>query len=420
MFVYSVKPGDSLYRISQKYHVSVDMLRLVNGLISPNIVPGQALLINKTIYTVQPGDSLYSIAKMAYVPLDRLKESNPGVDPNQLRPGMEVVIPDHPTYTASTFSYNYITGTNHDEAIIHDFAPYSTYYSFFEYHISIDGSLSQIDDLKAIETAWVRHTAPLATITNLTSAGFSPILASQVLNNPTVRQNLINNIYNLVSMKGYAGVNIDFEGIMAQDRDMFSTFLSELKNRLGSEGFLLTVAVPPKTNDNIPWLRGYDYGGIGSVVDIIFIMAYDWHHRGSEPGPVAPINDVRRTIEYALEKMNSRKIILGVPLYGYDWILPYKPGTLARAVSNQSAIQIATTQGTPIQYSESDQSPYFYYIDQLGQSHVVWFEDSRSMASKMELVTEYGLLGIGAWQIGLQFPEGVWLLRKFFNIRRVT
>lgn len=69
--------------------------------------------------------------------------------------------------------------------------------------------------------------------------------------------------------------------------------------------------------------------------------AYDWHHAGSEPGPVAPITEIRRTIEFTIAQVPSRKIIIGVPLYGYDWIIPYQPGTVASAISNQNAIERA-------------------------------------------------------------------------------
>ncbi len=77
---------------------------------------------------------------------------------------------------------------------------------------------------------------------------------------------------------------------------------------------MLTIAVPAKTSDNIPWLRGYDYGGIGSVVNYMFIMAYDWHHAGSEPGPVAPITEIRRTIEFTIAQVPSRKSLLSPAL----------------------------------------------------------------------------------------------------------
>src|SRR5690625_6169237 len=91
----------------------------------------------------------------------------------------------------------------------------------------------------------------------------------------------------------------------------------------------------------------------------------------SEPGPVAPINEVRNTIEFALERMDRSKVILGVPLYGYSWALPYNPGDLSKAISNQNAVNLAMSQDSPIHYSEEYASPYFYYVDERGPKHVV-------------------------------------------------
>lgn len=43
LFIYTVKPGESLFLISQKFDISVEAIRIVNGLSETNIVPGQAL-----------------------------------------------------------------------------------------------------------------------------------------------------------------------------------------------------------------------------------------------------------------------------------------------------------------------------------------------------------------------------------------
>lgn len=283
-----------------------------------------------------------------------------------------------------------------DRELINDYAPYSSSISIFEYHIAPNGDIAnQLNDAAAIETTWQRRVTPLATITNLTSGGFSTEIVHQVLNNPTARTNLVNNIYDLVSTRGYGGVTIDFEQVSAADRDLFTGFLRQLRDRLQAGGYVLTIAVPAKTSDNIPWLRGYDYGGIGAVVNYMFIMAYDWHHAGSEPGPVAPITEIRRTIEFTIAQVPSRKIIIGVPLYGYDWIIPYQPGTVASAISNQNAIERAMRYQAPIQYSAEYQSPFFRYSDQQGRTHEVWFEDVRSMSRKMQIVREYRLQAIG-------------------------
>lgn len=420
MFIHTVQPGDSLFSISRRYSTSIDQIRAVNGLEITSIVPGQALLIPLYVYTVQPNDTLISIARRAFVPLEQLRVANPSINPYYLQPGMTITIPDISNYLTGTLSFYVVRSPEMDRGLIKNFAPYSSSISLFEYHIAANGDIANdLNDLAAIEETWRNRVTPLATITNLTPEGFSTEIVHQVLNNPTARTNLVNNIVYLVSRKGYGGVNIDFERVSAQDRDLFTGFLRELRDRFAPEGYTLTIAVPAKTSEEIPWLRGYDYGGIGAVVDFMFIMAYDWHHAGSEPGPVAPITEVRRTIEFAINKVPRRKIILGVPLYGYDWIIPYQSGTIASALSNQGAIDTAMRYQSPIQYAEEYESPFFRYRDQQGQIHEVWFEDVRSMSQKMILVREYGLQAIGAWQLTLGFEPGPWLLRKFFTIKKV-
>ncbi len=151
----------------------------------------------------------------------------------------------------------------------------------------------------------------------------------------------------------------------------------------------------------------------------MFIMAYDWHHAGSEPGPVAPLTEVRQTINFAISRVPRRKVILGVPLYGYDWVIPYRPGTIGSAISNQRAMETAMKHQSVIRYSQQERSPYFRYTDENGRTHEVWFEDVRSMSEKMVLVREFGLQAIGAWQLTLGFKPGPWSLRNFFTIRKI-
>lgn len=420
MFVHTVQSGDTLFSISRRYGLPVDRIRSVNGLEETNIVPGQALLIPLYEYTVQPNDTYAVIAGKSYVSQMQLMQANPAILPNRLQAGMKVRIPDISNYLAGTLQFYVIRTPEADRALINDYAPYSSAISLFEYHFGPNGDLlNDLNDKTAIETTWKNRVRPLAVITNLTGGGFSSDLAHQVLQNSTARANLVSNIVYLATRKGYGGVNIDFERISEADRDLFTGFLRELKNRLSQHRLALTISVPAKTSEGVPWLRGYDYGGIGAVVDYMFIMAYDWHHAGSEPGAVAPLTEVRETINFTISRVPRRKVILGVPLYGYDWLIPYKPGTIGTAISNQRAVETAMKHQAAIHYSEQDRSPYFRYTDEQGRTHEVWFEDVRSMSEKMVLVREFGLQAIGAWQLTLGFNPGPWLLRKFFTIRKI-
>lgn len=126
---------------------------------------------------------------------------------------------------------------------------------------------------------------------------------------------------------------------------------------------------------------------------------------------VAPINQVRRVVEYAVTEIPTEKIDLGIPNYGYDWPLPFERGvTKAATINNVQAVRIAIREGVEIQFDELSQSPFFLYTDHTtGIEHEVWFEDVRSLQAKFNLIKEFQLRGCGYWQI-MQWFRANWLL----------
>lgn len=419
MFVYTVKTGDSLYGIGQKFTISVDTLRAVNGLTATNIVTGQALLVTSDVYVVQPGDSFWTISRMAFVPLNALMQANPGIRPENLSPGMKLNLPKIDRRLVTSFSYTQLRTPAADQALIEGHAPYLTYIALFETHFNWNGDLSPLNDSAAVLSAWRGRVTPILTVTNLSESGFNSALVHRVVNTPDVQAHLIDNMMNLATSHGYGGINIDFEGVLAADREAFVTFLQALKARTQAAGLNLSIAVPAKTDDTVPWVKGYDYEAIGAVVDLVFIMAYDWHHAGSEPGATAPIELVRRTVRYAASLIDRSKIIMGTPFYGYDWVIPYSGQTPGQAITNQAAVNLAMSEQVPINYSEADQAAYFYYTDDNGQNHVVWFEDTRSLFNKAQIVYNARLGGIGSWQLNFAMPQYPWVFTHFFQIRKV-
>lgn len=133
---------------------------------------------------------------------------------------------------------------------------------------------------------------------------------------------------------------------------------------------------------------------------------------------VAPINQVRRVVEYALTEIPAEKIDLGIPNYGYDWPLPYERGvTKAVTLGNVQAVRLAVEQGAVIEFDPTAQSPYFRYTAG-GVEHEVWFEDVRSMQAKFDLIREFGLRGCGYWQIMQWFRANWLLLYQNYYIRK--
>jgi spore germination protein YaaH len=260
-------------------------------------------------------------------------------------------------------------------------------------------------------------------ITPLDEEGkFSNELASIVLNNVAARNRLINNIYNTVLRKDYYGVDFDFEFLFPDDADEYVLLVSQMRERLNEIGAVTLVALAPKTYTEQPGLlyEGHDYKGLGEAADLALLMTYEWGYTYGPPMAVAPINNVRKVLEYGITQIPPEKILMGIPNYGYDWTLPYVQGqSVAENLSIPEAIARADGVGAQIQYDEIAQTPFYEYIDAQGRQHVVWFEDERSLRAKLELVNEYGLAGVSFWTVMDPFPAASVLLNQMFNVVKV-
>ena len=124
-------------------------------------------------------------------------------------------------------------------------------------------------------------------------------------------------------------------------------------------------------------------------------------------------------LAYALQEIPSDKISLGIPNYAYDWQLPYEQGiSQAVTVGNEQAVRIAARYNAQILFDQTAASPYFYYTDESGKAHVVWFEDVRSILAKLRLAQQQGLSRIGYWNLMRPFAQNQALLTALFSVEK--
>lgn len=416
-----IQSGETLWSIAQRYGVTTASLIQENQIDNPALIyVGQRLRIPTDFHIVKPGETLWSISIKYGVPIQDIVRVNQITNPSQLFPGQRLIIPEKVKPMIEVNAYI----TVFDQAgqqIVKEIGDYLTYLSPFSYSVKEDGTISQLQEMEILDVSRAKNVSPLLILTNFRAGKFNSDLAHAIFINEDVQENLLDNVIQVMKNKGYTGLNIDFEYLYQQDRELYNNFLKKVVSRLHPLGYSVSTAIAPKYSREQKGLlyEAHDYAAHGEIVDFVVIMTYEWGWSGGPPMAVAPISEVRKVIQYALTEMPNSKVVMGMPLYGYDWTLPFvKGGAWAKTLSPQAAVQLAAKYRVAIQFDEPSQSPFFHYRDEQGKEHVVWFEDARSVQSKFDLVKELNLRGVSYWVLGNPFPQNWLVLADNFRIQK--
>lgn len=254
------------------------------------------------------------------------------------------------------------------------------------------------------------------------NSGFDQELIHRFLQDQKAQSYAMNALLNLCKQYGFWGIQFDFEHIPAADQDLFTAFVKETSDKLHQHGFLLSVAVFPRTGDqplDDPYHRWYyenrsgvyDYQALAQVVDFLSIMTYDQHTRHTPPGPVAGLPWMEKVLQYVLRKVPAQKISLGIPLYSYHWF----PGMVhgegrgtGRGLSHEAAWQLLQKFQVDLQW-DADNAIFWTRFLHNDIMEYLFVEDDRSFKYKIKLAEKYGLRGFSAWRLGLEDPA-IWKL----------
>jgi spore germination protein len=418
---YIVQSGDALWSIARRFGVTVQEIVNGNQLTDPStLYIGQVLTIPILYHTIQSGETLWAIANRYGTTVSAIVQANKIQNPAMINVGQRLRIPEAPKPVTEVNAYvtdMQQTGAN----VVAPLTPYFTYVSPFSHGVMEDGSISPLNDEAIIKVAREKKVAPLLVLTNFVGSKFSSDRAALVLRNQELQNTVITNILTMMKEKGYSGLNIDFEYVYPEDRENYNNFLRKVVERLRPEGYSVSTALAPKITADQKGLlyEAHDYPAHGEICDFVVIMTYEWGWAGGSPLAIAPIGEVRKVLDYAVTAIPRNKIVMGVPLYGRDWKIPWVKGTFAKTVGPKEAVNLAAKYGTSISYNESYQSPFFRYTDESNQQHEVWFEDARSMQAKYDTVKEYNLRGLSYWVLGPSFPQNWPVLTANFTIKKV-
>ncbi|WP_164877643.1 glycosyl hydrolase family 18 protein [Prescottella agglutinans] len=279
----------------------------------------------------------------------------------------------------------------------------------WSYSVAADGTVaatsgSDLDADSAMATRLgASNIRTIPTITNTTAGEWDRDTVASVLSDPSLRGAHIDALTALVREHGFDGVQIDYENLLSADRVGFSTFVGELGAALHRIGRVLHVAVHAKPNDAGygPHNEAQDYAAVARGADKVIVMAYDRHWATSTAGPIAPYDWVEEVLRYAITQIPREKLVLGVGLYGYDWV-----GSSATPLTWTQVMSIAAAQKPLLSWDETSRSTHFAYILD-GILHEVWFENARSVEAKIDLARRHGLAGVALWRLGGEDPS-IW------------
>lgn len=311
-----------------------------------------------------------------------------------------------------------------------DYAPYITTLSYFGLAVDVDGKpiflVSPQEEepgwtaLKGNEMTAIRQAAEkkhLKTSLLVHSADDEKI--RKLLENPEETAHaLVSEVAPIMRSRGFSDLNLDIESFTPASDSARAAYTQFVRTVAGAmrqaELGTLTVDIPP-----IALTRDYlmDPAEIGALADYIVLMTYDYHYSGSYlAGPVAPIGgggqirefDVEMAVREAVNVIPREKLVLGIPLYGYQWeTVLEKPGsaTIPGGASTASSRRVSEllagcatcsatidpVSGEPfVVYGEGD-----YYSQ-------IYFENKEAILAKIALAAKYQLGGIALWALGYE------------------
>ncbi len=327
----------------------------------------------------------------------------------------------------------------------------------FNYTFKKDGSLTDL--AKLIDEPWPAllgsssemHVAILPTVASGSAGTTFAVLSSKKLRNRHE-----NAILDLVMANRWDGIDIDYENKTVETRPYFSAFIKELALALHKEKKLLSCTIEPRTPiDSLYYVpptarveRANDYSILGKYCDQIRIMAYDQttvdvrlnDAKGGKNlyAPIADINWVHKVLHNALKSFPAKKIMLGIPTYGYVYRVTPIGGrlrdyTIAKSIGYADAFALAQEKGvrpernlagelsfsysttTPLETAPTHgglpltgQAPTSTPVVSPPNNRYVSFTDASSIGNLVILAKSYNIRGVALFKLDGAADPSMW------------
>lgn len=206
----------------------------------------------------------------------------------------------------------------------------------FAYNVQPDGSIVDDMGMDSAEVAALVAAAKAKKVRVIPTVIWHDTNAMHLtLSDPQRRTELAARITKLAYDNNFDGIDIDFEGKRAENKDHFSLFLKDFYARMGNKWVYCTIEprTPPtsrytKEPPAEAYIYANDYTAINKYCDRVNIMTYDQgtvdvklnDQKGGAPYmPLADADWVEKVVRHAMQDIAKHKIVIGIPTYGYEY-----------------------------------------------------------------------------------------------------
>lgn len=283
-----------------------------------------------------------------------------------------------------------------------------THIAAFDFAVSNTGAISNPSYWPWTDVINAAHTAGVKVVMAVTNFDADDIRT--IITDSNVKSAFFANVVTKINTYNLDGVNIDFEGPYTADRGtLMNTFMTDLTTYIHTNlpGKEVSFDGPV-----VNW-SGWNFTGLASSCDYIFIMGYDFFGSWSTTtGPSSPLSGGTYNVGNSITNTSwgygsvvsstPEKLILGIPYYGCHWTTQTSSAGSATidyiaSVRFRSCFPDVETYGRI--WNSTYQVPWYtYQLESVW--HQVWYDDEESLGLKYDLAINKNLLGVGMWALG--------------------
>ncbi|MCL2677788.1 MAG: glycosyl hydrolase family 18 protein [Clostridiales bacterium] len=371
-------------------------------------------------YVVRPGDSLWLISQKYNITLQQLLAANPQIaDPEKIYAGQVIAVPATGSSPQGRESLTYLyagTTTSYLKILDKAYGCIGTVCPDY-FDIYPDGSL-WITPADKIDPAFIKamHSRGVLVTPFVSNHWDRPLGVAALANRAALADQLV------AAVKKYDldGVNVDIENVSEVSRTAYTDFVRLLRQKLPADKILTVAAAANPKGWTTGWHGSYDYKALAGHCDYLMLMCYDESYNGSPPGPVSGKTFFEDSIKYALnEGVPKGKIVAGLPFYGRFWKEGEASGGVAitakdveyllKNYSSQFRYDTDTQSANAVVTIGADQAkPILWGGRVLGAGkYNIWYDNTAAVDFKLKMINSYDLRGAGSWALG-QEDSDIW------------